>query len=108
MWYPIPPFCLDGPRLVGVHNEIHSICSVICNSKKGYSNHPEVHRWRGHLAALAVYHDAVVQEAHRRGWRMGQDHKTPMPYEGPVVWPGLIEPIDAMREKLASKIGSRL
>lgn len=108
VWYPIPPLCLDGPRLTGVHNEIHAINNIILDPEKGYQHHPEVNRWRGFLPALAAYHDLVVQESWRRGWKMGTNHKTPLFHDGPVVWPEFIEPIEVMRAKLAAKWAAKL
>ena len=87
-----------------MHNEAHIIERAILGLIKGWQNHPETNRWRGHLPALAAYHDLIVEEAGRRGWPMGSNHKSPMSHHGPVVWPKPWEPIEVMRAKLASKI----
>ena len=55
-------------HLLGEHNEIHAIWSIINNDKKGYSNHPEVNRWRGKLKSLFLRHELLVREMEKRGY----------------------------------------
>ena len=60
-WHPIPPWCLDTPRLTGEHRELHAIFTILTDGKTGYSHHPEVTRWDGCLEALCRRHDAIVK-----------------------------------------------
>lgn len=104
-WHPIPPICLDRKRLLGEHNELHIMWSVITKNKKGYRSHPETQRWIGHLAALAHRHELIVSEMTERGY----NHKSPLAdvklFAGPtVIFPYTIEPLDVMRKKLSQKI----
>jgi hypothetical protein len=69
--WDIPPKKLCRNHLLGEHNEIHAIFSIITNNKKGYSNHPEVKRWKGKLKALYKRHQMVVYELLERGYRHG-------------------------------------
>jgi hypothetical protein len=72
--WDIPPKKLCRNHLLGEHNEIHAIFSIIAYNKKGYSNHPEVKRWEGKLKALYKRHQRVVDEILVRGYR----HKSPL------------------------------
>ena len=101
VWHPVPPICLDTPRLRGCHLEIHTIYNVISQNLDGYSRHPEVRRWIGHLPALCAYHNAIVNELRNRG---SFNHKTPLKAPGPIIWPDPIEPVSAMRWKLGKKV----
>jgi hypothetical protein len=107
IWHPIPPFCLDDRRLLGEHNELHCIWTVLTEGRKGYRNHPETKRWEGHLPALARRHEMLVAEMRRRGWT---GHKSPlcMTPSQITVWPEPIEPVTVMRAKLSEKIRTTL
>jgi hypothetical protein len=109
IWHPIPPLCLDTKRLVAEHNELHIILTCLTDSsKRGWRNHPETKRWRGHAPALVRRHDILIEEAARRGLPMGTNHKTPAPtIEGLAEWPETWEPIETMRAKLAGKRGTQ-
>jgi hypothetical protein len=72
--WDISPKKLCRNHLLGEHNEIHAIYSIISNNKKGYSNHPEVKRWEGKLKALYKRHQMVVNEMRKRGYL----HKSPL------------------------------
>ncbi|QTA87974.1 Glycosylase domain-containing protein, DUF1722 [Desulfonema magnum] len=73
--WDINPGYLNRQSLLGEHRELHAIVSVITNNKKGYSNHPETLRWKGHGRALTLRHDLLVAEMSLRGFR----HKSPLP-----------------------------
>jgi len=66
--WDVPPKILCRNHLLGEHNELHAIWSVITGHRKGYSRHPEVMRWRGRLRALYLMHERIVGEMTRRGW----------------------------------------
>lgn len=83
------------------------MANAILDPEAGWQHHPEVNRWRGHLPALAAYHDACVHEAFRRDWPSGCEHKTPLEFSGPVVYPRPWEPFLLMRWKLAAKLVQR-
>lgn len=101
VWYPLSPRCLDRQRLLGEHREVHAIWVVLTQDRIGYSRHPEVLRWRGHLPALVERHEQLVVEMRRRGYR----HASPLSGElgGVVVWPESLEPVEALRARLAAK-----
>lgn len=72
--WDVPPRMLCRNHLLGEHNELHAIWSVITGGRKGYARHPEVMRWRGRLRALYSKHDQIVVEMARRGW----NHRSPL------------------------------
>ena len=59
---------LDRLRLNKQALECRQILSAIANGG-GWRNHPAVRMWRGHEAALRLYHDCCVREWLRRGYR---------------------------------------
>jgi len=105
VWDQIQPRLLCRPHLLGEHNEIGTIHAIVTDSarRKGgaWRNHPEVRRWVGRADALKIRHDALVVEARRRGWPMGRDHKTPLPWVGDSRTAP--DPIDNQLEKLRAK-----
>lgn len=72
--WDISPSKLCRQHLLGEHRELHAIWSIIVYSKKGYSHHPEVLRWKGKLKALYKRHDALCKELIKRGYC----HKSPL------------------------------
>jgi hypothetical protein len=72
--WDLPPKILCRNHLLGEHNELHAVWTVITGQRKGYSHHPEVMRWRGRLRALYFMHDRIVAEMTRRGW----NHRSPL------------------------------
>jgi hypothetical protein len=72
--WDIPPDKLCKNHLLGEHNEIHGLWSIIINNKKGYSKHPETLRWKGKLKALYNRHEKIVDEMKRRNF----NHKSPL------------------------------
>jgi len=106
VWHPIPPFCLDRQRLLGEHREIHAIARILMKERagirRGYSNHPEVKRWRRHIGPLIARHNRVVEEMERRGYK----HKSPLDDyldNDSAKFPEPWEPVERMRAKLAEK-----
>lgn len=72
--WDIPEERLCRSHLLGEHRELHAIWSILTKNKKGYSRHPEVLRWRGHLKALYLRHGRLVAEMGRSGYR----HNSPL------------------------------
>jgi len=70
--------------------------------RPGYSSHPEVVRWYGHEGAMRRRHDAVAAEMLARGYR----HESPLDIDGGAEWPGVVEPVEVMREKLRAKVAA--
>lgn len=68
IWDKVPPNKLCSKHLLAEHRETLCIWSVIANNKKGYSKHPEVKRWVGHLPALLSRHKCIQEEAINRGY----------------------------------------
>lgn len=73
--WDIAPARLCRNHLLGEHNELHAIWSIITGRKKGYSRHPEVLRWKGKLKALYIRHEKIIRDMARRGYV----HKSPLP-----------------------------
>ena len=74
--WDLPVSVLCNKHLLAEHHELHTIWSVLTNNLKGYSKHPEVQRWNGHLYALARRHLDEVVEMARRGY----EHNSPLNY----------------------------
>ncbi|HLE01655.1 MAG TPA: pyrimidine dimer DNA glycosylase/endonuclease V [Bdellovibrionota bacterium] len=72
--WDIHPGYLDSQSLLGEHGEIHGLISVLRNHKKGYSNHPETLRWKGHIKAACLRHDQLAAEMRFRAY----NHQTPV------------------------------
>lgn len=102
--WDIPCHKLCRKHLLGEHRELHAIWSILTNRKKGYANHPEVRRWRGHLWALYLRHAEQVFEMLRRGYQ----HRSNLPFLGlrrlgKEAFPKPITPIMEQYRLLARK-----
>lgn len=100
--WDIDPKLLCDRHLLGEHNEIHTIWSIITNGLKGFANHPETNRWRGKLKALYLRHAATAGEMERRGFK----HKSPLDESlatGNAVQDELKDPIEAQEKLLSEK-----
>jgi len=67
--WDIEPKRLCRNHLLGEHRELHAIWSVITQSKKGYSRHPETLRWVGKLRSLYARHELLVKELLKRKYQ---------------------------------------
>jgi hypothetical protein len=67
--WDIEPDILCRNHLLGEHNEIHALWTILTQNRKGYVHHPETLRWVGKLAALYQRHEAIVAEMIRRGYK---------------------------------------
>jgi hypothetical protein len=78
---------LTNRHLLGEHVELHTIYNAhLRGLRGGYSRHPETLRWRGHLRALWLRHEAQAAEMTRRGFR----HRSSLPGPTPTdseSWP---------------------
>lgn len=81
--WDIHPGYLNRQNLLGEHQEIHALLTIVEEGRQGYAHHPETRRRREHLAALRVRHEMVVAEMRLRGYR----HGSPVTVKGPVRWP---------------------
>ncbi len=100
--WDVDPGELCRSHLLGEHNEIHAIWSIINNGLKGFSAHPEVGRWRGKLAALYDRHELDVREMERRGYR----HNSPLDRRlavGSSVQDVMLQTVDEQRRLLREK-----
>jgi len=61
--WDVPVERLCRQHLLGQHNEIHAMFSVITKGTKGWSNHPETKRWKGKLKALYLKHNETAEES---------------------------------------------
>jgi len=66
--WDINPGYLNRQSLLGEHRELHGIVSIIVNSKKGYSKHPETIRWINHGWALKMRHQLLASEMSLRNF----------------------------------------
>lgn len=66
--WDLEPKYLCRNHLLGEHQELHALWSIIINNKRGFSNHPETERWRGKLKALYLRHQELVKEMQKRGY----------------------------------------
>lgn len=73
--WDIPPDRLCRNHLLGQHNEIHGLWTIITLDRKGFGHHPETSRWRGKLVARYRRHEETVAEMLRRGY----NHASPPP-----------------------------
>jgi hypothetical protein len=72
--WDIPTKKLCRNHLLGEHNELHAIWSILNNRNKGFYNHPETLRWKGKLKALYLRHEQQVKEMEKREY----NHKSPL------------------------------
>lgn len=104
--WDIHPGYLDRQNLLGEHNEIHGLLTIIQEGRRGYAHHPETRRWQGHLTALRCRHDMVVAEMRLRGYR----HRSPagMYDTASLAWPEeFIDPPARQFELLAERFAKR-
>ena len=73
--WDIPVQQLCRKHLMAQHYEIHTIYTVITDSRKGYSKHPEVIRWISNIPALVDIHNKTANEMICRGY----NHRSPLP-----------------------------
>lgn len=71
---PYPDFvesarCLDYQRLGKQRSEAKTIILTIDEGRSSWANHPAVNMWRGYVNALRLYHDTVVVEWIKRGYK---------------------------------------
>jgi hypothetical protein len=66
--WDVNPGYLNRQSLLGEHRELHAIVSIIKNSKKGYSRHPETLRWKNFGWALRQRHRLLAAEMNLRGY----------------------------------------
>jgi len=71
----LPVWILDRQHLLGEHNELHTIVSVILRGGGGWWNHPQTNRFKGRLGLLVDRHRQQVEEMERRGY----NHRSPLP-----------------------------
>lgn len=89
---PYPNFAasamvLDRQRLNKQVLEARQILSAIQNGG-GWRNHPAVRMWRGHTNALRLYHDVMLREWVRRGYKTTQSELLPPPTDDTLrqIW----------------------
>jgi len=98
--------CLDYKRLGKQRVETKQIHDVVSGIRTtgGWRNHPAVNMWRGYPDALALYHNAMIDEWVARGYRNTMPH-LPIP-AGEIampLWFGDEAFHSAHRRKLLSK-----
>lgn len=82
--WDIHPGYLNRQSLLGEHRELHGLVSILVNSKKDYSHHPETARWVGYGWALKQRHQELVCEMNLRGYKENSPVKT---RSNKGVWP---------------------
>lgn len=112
-WHPIPANALDDTALIAEHNELLIIAKAAAGLTRGWRNHPEVLRWRGHSKALKRRHDEVAMEMVQRGF----NHRSPWPEElineadtndPPKPWQPLEEMARILDERMRRRSGRPL
>ncbi len=92
--WDIHPGYLARQSLLGEHNEIHGLWTVVTESRRGYAQHPETLRWQEHLHALYIRHEHVVAEMGLRGY----NHHSPLSCSAADTgWPSLFLDRPAMQ-----------
>ncbi|MGC8838464.1 MAG: DUF1722 domain-containing protein [Anaerolineae bacterium] len=81
--WDIHPGYLNRQSLLGEHQELHALLTIVEEGRRGYAHHPETRRWREHLHALRLRHEMVVAEMRLRGYR----HQSPVTVGEPFHWP---------------------
>lgn len=71
---PYPDFtrsaqCLDMRRLGKQRVEALQIYNALAGTSRGWANHPATNMWRGYRHALALYHNACINEWVARGYK---------------------------------------
>ena len=79
--------CLDSKRLGKQRVEAMQIHDVVSGKRTqgGWLNHPAVLMWSGYADALAFYHNSMIDEWIRRGFRNNMS-RLPLP-PGEIVFP---------------------
>tara|TARA_R110002020_G_scaffold106942_11_gene248667 strand:- start:331 stop:765 length:435 start_codon:yes stop_codon:yes gene_type:complete len=79
--------CLDDKRLGKQRVEAMQIHNVVSGKRTGggWLNHPAVLMWRGYADALAFYHNVIIDEWVRRGFRNNMEY-LPLP-SGEIIFP---------------------
>ena len=67
--WDLDPEKLCRNHLLGEHRELHALWSILSESKKGYSKHPETKRWVGKLKALYNRHELLIKAMEKRGYK---------------------------------------
>lgn len=60
---------LDNKRLGKQRVEAFQILNALVDPEYGWQSHPAVEMWRGYEQALMIYHDKMIDEWVRRGFR---------------------------------------
>ncbi|MCX7858301.1 MAG: pyrimidine dimer DNA glycosylase/endonuclease V [Deltaproteobacteria bacterium] len=94
--WDLPPSKLCREHLLGEHRELHAIWSILTKNKRGYSNHPEVKRWRGRLKALFLRHEALVEQMKIRGY----SHRSPLDESFAIGSPTQHEFLDSIESQI--------
>lgn len=105
--WDFPPEKLCDKHLIAQHHEIHCIWSIIQNSLKGFSKHPEVVRWHGRAGSIIGVHNETVEVMLRRGF----NHHSPIIAEENILggflpvwfWPESWQPIEKQLQILKEK-----
>lgn len=100
--WDLPHSALCRKHLLGQHNEIHGLWTVITQNRAGYASHPETQRWRGRLRALFFRHEATAAEMLARGYK----HNSPLDDSlaiGAAEQTVFIDTIERQRELLLEK-----
>ena len=86
---PYPSFsdsaqCLDAKRLGKQRVEALQIHNIVSGKRTtgGWLNHPAVVMWRGYADALAYYHNVMIDEWVKRGYKNTMVH---LPIDDPII-----------------------
>ena len=113
VWSP-PPRVLDNRRLLGEHQELHTIVSVLLSTQEianaqgvtpdkinwdqirlGWRSHPQVTRWHGKIGAVIERHDIVAKEMFwRKRKKTGENAEHQSPMEKQILRLSELDPSD--------------
>jgi hypothetical protein len=82
--WSIHPQYLDAKGLVALWREGLLAQAVLAGQTRGYTNHPQLDRFRDHDGAIAAYLHYVVDEAELRGYNFNRS-KLPRRKSAPLI-----------------------
>lgn len=95
--------CLDYKRLGKQRVEAFQILNALAGLYKGWVNHPATKMWRGYENALCLYHNVMIDEWVKRGYKNSMQHKPVSPGVEMPWWLGDESIHSSHRSRLLTK-----
>lgn len=80
--------CLDYRRLGKQRVEAYQIYRTLIGDTLGWRNHPAVKMWEGYKNVLAMYHNEIVNEWVKRGFKNNMKFLEVKDLQTPPTWLG--------------------